>query len=68
MLFESEERRDLQSVSLFLHQIADKLAQIKVVLRQGAEELVLTIPNIVVLKLKVEEEKKRYIKRTLEVK
>jgi amphi-Trp domain-containing protein len=68
VLFESEERKDLASVVAFLHQLADKLASNQVVLRQGSEEIVVDIPNNVVLELKVEEEdKKGKVKRTLEV-
>jgi amphi-Trp domain-containing protein len=67
-LFKSEERKDLASVAAFLHQLADKLAKNQVILRQGAEEIVVNIPNNVVLELKVEEEdKKGKVKRTLEV-
>jgi amphi-Trp domain-containing protein len=68
VLFKSEERKDLSSVVTFLHQLADKLAKNQVILRQGAEEIVVNIPNNVVLELKVEEEdKKGKVKRTLEV-
>jgi len=68
VLFKSEERKDLASVVAFLHQLADKLAENQVIFRQGAEEIVVNIPNSVVLELKVEEEdKKGKIKQTLEV-
>jgi len=68
VLFKSEERKDLASVVAFLHQLADKFAGNQVVLRQGTEEIVIDIPNNVVLELKVEEEdKKGKVKRTLEV-
>jgi len=68
VLFKSEERKDLASVVAFLHQLADKLAENQVILRQGSTEIVVDIPDNVVLELKVEEEdKKGKIKRTLEV-
>ena len=68
VLFKSEERKDLASAATFLHQLADKLAKNQVILRQGSEEIIVDIPNNVVLELKVEEEdKKGKIKRTLEV-
>ena len=35
VLFKSEERMDLQSVSAFLHQLADRLAHNQVILRLG---------------------------------
>jgi amphi-Trp domain-containing protein len=69
VLFKSEEKKDLQSVSDFLHQLADRLAHNKVILRRGAEEITLDISNQVILELKVEEEnKKGKTKHTLEVK
>ena len=68
MLFKSEERKDLQSVSDFLHQLADRLAHNQVILRRGVEELALDIPNNVILELKVEEDdKKGKTKRTHEI-
>lgn len=68
VLFESEERKDLASVVTFLKQLADKLAGNQVILRQGTQEIVIDVPNNVVLELKVEEEnKKGKVKRTLEV-
>ena len=68
VLFKSEERKELPSVAAFFHQLADKLAENQVILRQGAEEIVLDIPDHVILELKVEEEgKKGKLKRTLEV-
>jgi amphi-Trp domain-containing protein len=68
VLFKSEERMDLQSVSAFLHQLADKLAQNQVILRQGEEEIIVAIPDNVVLELKVETEvKKGKTERCLEV-
>ena len=51
-----------------MHQLADKLAENQVIIRRGSEEVVIDIPNNVVLELKAEEEdKKGKIKRTLEV-
>ena len=68
VLFKSEERKDLASAVAFIRQLADKLATNQVVLRQGSEEIIVDIPDNVVLELKVEEEdKKGKIKRTLEV-
>ncbi len=68
VLFKSEERKDLASVVALLHQLADKLAENQVIMRRGSDEVVIDVPNNVVLELKVEEEdKKGKIKRTLEV-
>ncbi len=52
VLFSSEEKKDLQSVAAFLHQLADKLAQNQVILHKGGEEIKLEISNNVVLELK----------------
>ena len=59
ILFSSEEKKNLQSVAEFLHQLADKLAENNIILRQGTEELAVEIPNNVILEIKVEEELKR---------
>ena len=68
VLFKSEEKKDLPSVAAFLRQLADKLDGNQVVLRQGTEEIVLDIPNNVILELKAEEEnKKGKMKRTFEI-
>jgi amphi-Trp domain-containing protein len=68
VLFKSEERKDLQEVVAFLHELADKLAGNRLTLHQGQETLHLDIPNNVVLELKVEEEEKgTSTKRSLEV-
>jgi amphi-Trp domain-containing protein len=68
VLFESEERKSLSEVAEFLRQLADRLAQNQVTLRQGEEELTLTIPDQVVLEIKAEEEAKRKgTKQSLEI-
>ena len=68
VLFKSEERKDLASVVAFLHQLADKIAANQVILQQGSAEIVVDIPDNVILELKVEEEdKKGKVKRTFEV-
>ena len=68
ILFKSEEKKDLQSVAAFLHQLADKLAGNQLILRQGNQEIEVDIPDNVVLELKIEEEdKKRKKQMSLEV-
>ena len=68
ILFKSEEPKNLPDVASFLHQLADKLAQGQVILRQGDEEITLDIPGNVVLELKAEEEtKKKKMQRSLEI-
>ena len=46
-------------VSAFLHQLADKLAQGEIVLRQGGEEISLAPPHNLVLEIQVEDEDKK---------
>jgi amphi-Trp domain-containing protein len=57
-LFKSQERKSRAELVAFLHQIADKIAEGQVVLRQGQEEVVLEIPSGVVLEVQVEDEDK----------
>lgn len=57
-IFESEERKSREQVVDFLRQIADKIAAGKVVLSRGAEELVVEIPESLVLEVQVEDEDK----------
>jgi amphi-Trp domain-containing protein len=68
-LFKSEERMNRSSVSDFLHQLADKLAAGNVVLRQGAEEISLALPNNLILEVQVEDEdkKRKGVQHSLEV-
>jgi len=68
VLFSSEERTDSQRAAEFLRQLADKIAARQVILRQGDNELVLALPDHLILELKVEEEMKAgKEKRTLEI-
>lgn len=63
VLFKSEERKELHGVCEFLHQLADKLASGQVILQKGSEQLELTVPDKVVLEIKVEEESKHNKKK-----
>ena len=58
-LFKSEERQNRADAAAFLHQLADKIDAGQVVLRQGQDELVLQIPNNVILEVQVEDEDKK---------
>jgi amphi-Trp domain-containing protein len=68
-LFKSEERQSRSDLSAFMHQLADKIAEGQVVLRQGKEEIALQIPPSVILELQVEDEDKgtKGIQHSLEV-
>lgn len=58
-VFKSEERKKRAEVGEFLRQIADKITNGEVILRQGAEEVVLRIPENLILEIQVEDEDKK---------
>ena len=58
-LFKSEEPKSRAEVGEFLHQIAEKITNGEVVLRQGQEELVLQFPMNLILEVQVEDENKK---------
>ena len=57
-LFKSEARRDRSEVSAFLRELADKISEGQVVLRQGQEEITLQVPQGITLEVQVEDEDK----------
>jgi len=57
-LFKSEERKNRSDVSAFLHQLADKISEGQVVLRQGQEEVTLQLPRGLILEVQAEDEDK----------
>lgn len=68
VIFQTEERMDRPTLAAFLHQLADKVAGGVVTLRAGADELTLTLPAMLTLEIKVDEEQKRSgLKRALEI-
>ncbi len=68
-LFKSEEKKSRTDVSAFMQQLADKIAQGQVLLRQGQEEITLELPGNLILDVQVEDEDKgsRGIQHSLEV-
>ena len=58
-LFKSEERKSRSDVSAFLHQLADKISEGQVILRQGQEEITLQLSRSVILEVQVEDEDKK---------
>jgi amphi-Trp domain-containing protein len=58
-LFKSEERKSRSDVSVFLHQLADKISEGQVVLRQGQEEITLQLSHSLILEVQVEDEDKK---------
>jgi len=69
ILFKSEERKTSGEVAAVLREIADKLEQRQMTLKQAANEITLDFPENLVLELKVEEEEEegRKVKRSLEI-
>lgn len=68
-LFKTEERMSRTDASAFLHQLADKLADGNVILRQGGEEITLAVPHNLILEIQVEDEdkKRKGIQHSLEL-
>ncbi len=68
-LFKSEERKNRSDVSAFLHQLADKVEEGQVLLRQGQEEIALNLPHNLILEIQVEDEdkKRKGIQHSLEI-
>jgi amphi-Trp domain-containing protein len=68
-LFKSEERKTRADVGNFFHQLADDISTGKVVLRQGADEILLQLPQSLILEVQVEDEEKgpKGIQHSLEV-
>ncbi|WP_457571723.1 amphi-Trp domain-containing protein [Desulfovulcanus sp.] len=67
VIFKSEERKSSQEVAQFLRQVADKIEQGSLTLRQGENEIVLNFPQNLTLELKVEEKIKARVKKTFEL-
>jgi amphi-Trp domain-containing protein len=68
VLFKSEERKGVGEIAAFLRQLADKVEQKSVILRQGTDEITLTLPESMILEIKAEEEQGRSgPKRSLEI-
>lgn len=55
-LFESEEEKTRADVGAFLHELADEIAEGRVTLNYGNKEIVLRLPEDVLLEVEVEEE------------
>ena len=68
-LFKSEEKRNRTDVSAFLQQLADKIGEGRVILRQGQEELSLNLPHTLILEIQVEDEdkKRKGVQHSLEI-
>ncbi len=59
-LFSSKETKSSNEIATFLRDLAGRLEASQVTLRRGADEIVLDLPDSLVLELKVEDEEKRH--------
>ena len=67
VLFKSEEKKTSMDIANTLRQIAEKIDDGTMILRQGSEEITLEFPKNMVLELKVEEEQGRRLKKSFEI-
>lgn len=67
-LFSSEEQTSRKAASAFLHELADRVASGKVVLRQGNQEVAVELPDTFELEVTLDrKDKKKGTKRSLEI-
>ena len=68
VLFKSEEKKASSDIANTLRQIADKIDDGTMILKQGSEEITLEFPKNMVLDLKIEEEQgKKKLKKSFEI-
>ena len=67
VLFKSEEKKSSNEIASILRTIADKVEQGTMTLGQNENKITLDFPGNMVLEIKVEEEEKANIKRSLEI-
>ena len=67
VLFKSEEKKASGDIANTLRQIADKIDDGSMVLKQGSEEISLEFPKMMVLELKIEEEQGKRLKKSFEI-
>jgi len=67
ILFKSEEKKTSGDIANTLRQIADKIDDGSMILKQGSEEITLEFPNNMVLELKIEEEQGKRLKKSFEI-
>jgi amphi-Trp domain-containing protein len=67
ILFKSEEKKAASDIANTLRQIADKIDDGTMILKQGAEEITLEFPKSMVLELKIEEEQGKRKKKSFEI-
>ena len=67
ILFKSEEKKTSSDIANTLRQIADKIDDGTMILKQGSEEITLEFPKNMVLELKIEEEQGKRLKKSFEI-
>ena len=68
VLFKSEEKKASSDIANTLRQIADKIDDGTMILKQGSEEITLEFSKNMVLELKIEEEQgKKRLKKSFEI-
>ena len=67
VLFKSEEKKTSSDIANTLRQIADKIDDGSMILKQGTEEITLAFPKNMVLELKIEEEQGKRLKKSFEI-
>ena len=67
VLFKSEEMKASSDIANTLRQIADKIDDGTMILKQGSEEITLDFPKNMVLELKIEEEQGKRLKKSFEI-
>ena len=67
VLFKSEEKKASGDIANTLRQIADKIDNGTMILKQGVEEITLEFPENMVLELKIEEEQGKTLKKSFEI-
>ena len=67
ILFKSEEKKSSSEIAAILRQIADRVEKGSMTLGQNENSITLDFPRTMILEIKVEEEEKRNIKRSLEI-
>jgi amphi-Trp domain-containing protein len=68
VLFKSEEKKASSDIANTLRQIADKIDDGTMTLKQGSDEITLEFPKNMVLELKIEEEQgKKRLKKSFEI-
>lgn len=67
VLFKSEEKKASSDIAKTLRQIADKIDDGTMILKQGSEEITLEFPKNMVLELKIEEEQGKRLKKSFEI-